>query len=86
MSKFDYDLFICDEIYLAVNKERYTEQQAVEIAKRELHVENVKMLDGYVYYGFGIIDDEEKYNGWWLTFEKPKRGCSVWAFFAVEEV
>lgn len=93
MSKFDYELFVdtySDERCLAVSKQRYTEQQAVEIAKRALDVENVTLSNDfsdfcYVYRGFGTNYDGENYNGWWLVDYKPKRGCPVWVFSAVEE-
>mgnify|MGYP000944480084 CR=1 FL=1 len=44
MSKFDFDRFTGD-FPVAVSKERYTEQEAVEIAKRELGEEKVTVFD-----------------------------------------
>lgn len=85
MSKFDYDAFTGDYYHVAVSKERYTEQQAFEIARRELGVDDIKKYDGYVRYGYGIDDDdisEGVRNTWWLTLSHkcPKRCCPVWAF------
>lgn len=84
MSKFDYDIFT-GNYPIAVSKECYTEQQAVEVARRELGVDSVEKFDGYVRYGYGIDDDDISAgvrNGWWLTLGNkcPKRCCSVWAF------
>jgi hypothetical protein len=82
MSKFDYDAFTGD-YPVAVSKERYTEQEATEIAKRELGVEEVEKTNAYVRYGYGIDDDDPgagPRNTWWLEMSKPKKGCPVWAF------
>lgn len=89
MSKFDYDAFTGD-YPVAVSKERYTEQQAVEIARNELGVDEVEKCDGYVRYGYGIDDDDINdgpRNTWWLTLSNkcPKRCCPVWAFRVKEE-
>ena len=56
MSKFDFDAFTGD-YPVAVSKERYTEQEAIEIAKRELGVDKVTMFDGYVRWCFGTDPD-----------------------------
>lgn len=87
MSSFDFDAFTGD-YPVAVSKERYTEQEAVEIAKRELDVDDVNIFDGYVRYGYGVDPDDpcaKPRNSWWLTIPGkcgyvPKRGCPVWAF------
>lgn len=91
MSKFDYDAFTGD-YPIAVSKERYTEQEAIEIAKRELGVDEVSIFNGYVRYGYGIDDNDPcaaARNTWWLTIPGkcgniPKRCCPVWAFCAKE--
>lgn len=84
MSKFDYEAFTGD-YPVAVSKERYTEQQAIEIARKELGVDDVEKHDGYVRYGYGIDDDDIDAgvrNTWWLHLNNqcPKRCCPVWAF------
>lgn len=84
MSKFDYNAFTGD-YPVAVSKERYTEQEAIEIARNELGVDEVEMCDAFVRYGYGVDDDDisaEVRNGWWLTLSSkcPKRCCPVWAF------
>ena len=87
MSKFDFDGFTGD-YPVVVSKERYTEQEAIEIAKRELGVDKVTMFDGYVRWCFGTDSDDpcaKPRNTWWLTISKgcPKRCCPVWAFCKV---
>lgn len=82
MSKFDFDAFNGD-YPIAVSKERYTEQEAIEIAKRELGAEEIEIFSGYVRFCFGTDEPGEKHrNTWWLTISKgcPKRCCPVWAF------
>ena len=84
MSKFDYEAFTGD-YPVAVSKERYTEQQAVEIARKSLGADDIEKFDGYVRYGYGIDDDDIHAgvrNTWWLTLSSicPKRCCPVWAF------
>ena len=87
MSKFDFDGFTGD-YPVAVSKERYTEQEAIEIAKRELGEEKVTVFDGYVRFGFGTDPDDpcaKPRNAWWLDIGKnyPKGCCPVWAFCKV---
>lgn len=84
MSKFDFDAFTGD-YPLAVSKERYTEHEAIEIAKRELGTGKIEMLSGYVRFCFGTDPDDPcagSYNNWWLTISKgcPKRCCPVYVF------
>lgn len=84
MSSFDFDAFTGD-YPVAVSKERYTEQEAIEIAKRELGVDDVSVFSGYVRYGFGVDPDDpcaNPRNSWWLTISNgcPKRCYPVWAF------
>ena len=91
MSKFDYGAFTGD-YPVVVSKERYTEQEAIEIAKSELDADEVSIFDGYVRYGYGIDDNDPcaaARNTWWLTIPGkcgniPKRCCPVWAFCAKE--
>lgn len=81
-SKFNYDAFIGDYYSVAVSKERYTEQEAIQIAKSELGVNEVEKRDAFVRFGYGVDDDGELRNTWWLERYKSKRCCPVWAFRA----
>lgn len=82
MSKFDFEAFTGD-YPLAVSKERYTEQEAIEIARNGLGVDEVEKCDAFVRFGYGVDDDDisaEVRNTWWLEWHKTKRCCPVWAF------
>lgn len=57
MSSFNLDAFT-EDYPVAVSKERYTEQQAIEIARREIGVDDVSIFNGYVRYGFGVDPDD----------------------------
>lgn len=89
-SKFDYDCFRGDGIdNFAVSKQRYTKEEAIEIAKREITWWDPKFLaigDGYVIHRAGITDDGECCVGWWLEYEPRKRSCPAWVFHAVESM
>ena len=83
MSKFDYDFFIgddCDDYSVVVSKERYTEQEAVEIAKSELDVNEVEKRDGFVSYGYGFDEYGEVRYMWGLGWSEGKGCCPVWVF------
>lgn len=85
MSKFDFDLFTGD-YPIVVSKERYTEQQAEEIAKNELGVSAVEKREGFVHYGYGCDDgDGIVRNTWWLDWYPRNRSCPVWAFKSKKE-
>ena len=88
MSKFSYDVFKVygDNYYsVAVSKERYSEQEAIQIAKSELGVKEVEKRDGFVRFGYGLDDDNELRNTWWLEWSESKRCCPVWAFRRKED-
>ena len=85
MSKFDYNSFYGDFNYLAVSKERYTEEEAVEIAKRELletcnNIQTIVLENGFVRHRAGRDDEGEPRVCWWLEWEEHKRSCPVFAF------
>lgn len=83
MSKFDYNVFFGDKTYLCISKERYTKEQAIEVAIEEefINEENSTYLStGYVRFGYGTDDEGEHRATWWLQFNKPKKGCEVWCF------
>ena len=85
MSKFDYDSFYGDFSYLAVSKERYTKEEAVEIAKRELaevsgNVQTLVLEHGFVRHRAGRDDEGERRVCWWLEWKEHKRSCPVFVF------
>lgn len=84
MSKFDYATFYGGYDELAVSKERYTREQAIEIAKAELERNKrpyyIAVGDGYVRHRAGVNEDHEPCVGWWLEDSEYKRSCPCWVF------
>lgn len=87
MSKFEYMCFMdADGIdLLAVNKEKYTKEEAIKIAKRELDYNSSFKLavaedKYYVRHRAGRNIYGELYVGWYLEEEQYKRSCPVYVF------
>lgn len=84
MSKFDYLPFVGGYDELAVSKEKYTKEQAIEIAKFELERNKkpyyIAVGDGYVRHRAGVDEDGEPRVCWWLEYTKHKRSCPCWVF------
>ncbi|MCI8999658.1 MAG: hypothetical protein HFJ26_01675 [Clostridia bacterium] len=83
VSKFNYDVFYDEEgqCIIAVSKQKYSKEQAVELAKRELNTEKIipSEEEMYVRYGLGTMDEEKK-QGYWLECRKTKISIPVWSF------
>jgi hypothetical protein len=86
MSKFDYCSFSGGYDDIAVSKEKYTKEQAIEIANKEDYTEeNGYKLDlgNYVRHRAGIDFDGERCVGWWMEDygSRDRRGfVPVYAF------
>jgi hypothetical protein len=82
MSKFDYEMFYGGFDDFAVNKEKHTKEQAIELYKKEMVLPKKYIAIGsaFIRHRAGINDDGEPCVGWWLEYEKHKRSCPVWAF------
>ena len=83
MSKFEYDVFYGGYDNFAVSKERYTKEQAIEIAKKELYLGNPCFLaigNGFVRHRAGRNEDGEPCVGWWLEYTEHKKSCPCWVF------
>ncbi len=84
MSKFDYCGFCGGYDQLAVSKEKYTKEQAINIAKVELESVNkpyfLAVGSGYVRHRAGMNEDNEPCVGWWLEYKEHKRSCPCWVF------
>lgn len=83
ISKFEHDIFInyySYNTYCAVNKQKYSLEEAEGIAKKEFWNNFVRIDDGYVRYRVYYDDDNYKNIGWvyeesqHLT-KKRKRSC-----------
>lgn len=86
MSKFDVEIFRGDDYtYVAVSKERYSKEEAIEIAKGELKDVGTDKLslvlqNGFARHRAGINEDGDPCVGWWLEWEDYGRNCPVYAF------
>lgn len=85
MSKFDYAPFYGDFEYVAISQQKYSKEEAIEIAKRELEEVGKKPLilvleQGYVRHRVGRNEDGERCVGWWLEWEEHERSCPCWTF------
>ena len=84
MSKFDFSIFYGGYDTLAVSKEKYTREQAIEIAKVELETQKrpfyICIGDGFVRHRAGVNEDHEPCVGWWLEYKEYKRSCPCWVF------
>jgi len=84
MSKFDYMSFVDGYDTFAVSKEKFTKEEAIEIAKVEMESIHkpyfIAIGSGYVRHRAGINEDYEPCVGWWLEYEEHKRSCPCWVF------
>ena len=85
MSKFDYASFSGGYDIFAVSKEKYTKEEAIEIAKSVICYGNPKypylaVGNGYVRHRAGINEDNKPCVGWWLEYHEHKRSCPAWVF------
>ncbi len=87
-SKFEHGVFYGDDyMFFAVNKQKYTREQALELFAREIDsdiAEAARCLTGVaaVTWRAGIVDNEP-HVCWWIDFEHDgtePRYCPVWAF------
>ncbi len=83
MSKFDCGVFVGGYDDFAVSKQRYTKEEAIEMAQREYEWRKegyVAIGNGYVRHRAGMNEDNEPQVGWWLEYEEHKRSCPCWIF------
>ena len=84
MSKFDYCTFHGGYDDLAISKEKYTREQAIDMAKLELEQYKkpyyLAVGEGFVRHRAGIDEDHKPCVGWWLEYSEYKRSCPVYAF------
>lgn len=81
-SKFEYDIIkYNDKTYMAFNKVKYTQEEALEIAKKEFGTDKLTELhDMYVRYGFGRGYENYYTNKYYLETEKTLKSTPVWVF------
>lgn len=86
-SKFDYADFCGDGVWFAVNKDKYTKEEAIELFKYEIEgtIGDKKgeymLINGFAKWRAGITEDNEPIVGWWLEWKERNRGsCPVYCF------
>lgn len=83
ISKFDFTSFVGGYDSFAVSKQKYTKEEAIEIAKAEYFYQDdgyIGIGDGFVRHRAGVNEDGEKVVGWWGEYEEYERSCPVWMF------
>lgn len=87
LSKFKYGIFPNDgQTYVAVSKQKYTFDEAVAIASRELGIDysdsySFAYNEAWVMHRAGVNKDGEKVVGWWIENKpRPNRCCPCWIF------
>lgn len=87
-SKFDYCSFYGGYDDFAVNKAKYSLEEALDLYKQENYLETgmkVSVSTAYVRHRAGINEDGEPCVGWWLEYEEHPRSCPVWAMHCTFE-
>ena len=74
-SMYDFDKMIA---YYLCNKAKFTKEQAIEKAIKELNFKNVEVKTAYVKYGYHSNTDDERVLGYYFTLEKTKNSCECW--------
>lgn len=81
VAKFDYEFFYGDYMAIGFNAKKYTEEQALKIAAKELDadIEQLTIEPAFIYYGYGTDEAGEKRQGYWLTMEPRGNTIDAWA-------
>ena len=86
MSKFDYSCFYGGYISFAVNAQKYTKEQAIEIFERETCEKvgsgrrDYTVGEAWTRHRAGRNEDNEPTVGWWVEYAEYQRSCPVWEF------
>jgi len=86
ISKFDFMEFNGGYDQFAVSMQRYTKEEAIAIAEREMLPHDwwqdgpLMVGEAWVTHRAGLNDDNEPCVGWWLDYQPYKRSCPAWVF------
>ena len=92
MSKFDYGIFHGGFDELAVSKEKYSKEEAIEIAVKELldgcliNLSYLAIGEAFVRHRAGTNEEHEPCVCWWLEYEEHKRSCPCWVFHTTSDI
>ena len=82
-SKFVADSFYGDTHYFAVNRDKFSAEEAIQMCRDQTGYNPDKPFKAQVWFGCGVDDEGETHNGcWWLDVSgkgKLPRKCPVWA-------
>ncbi len=82
-SKFTSGSFYGDTQYFAVNRDKFTKEEAIQMCRNETGYDPYEPFKAEVWFGCGVDEDGQARAGcWWLdvsgTGKRPRR-CPVWA-------
>lgn len=79
MSKFDFGTFTGEQDALFAVSRKYSLEDADRIFTHETGdlLKDFRVVNGYVYYGFGVDDFGEKQHGWFLSYGEPHKRTHV---------
>lgn len=83
MSKFEHASFYGGYDTVAINKQKYTKEEAIEIAKKDYFWQEkgyIAVGSAYVRHRAGVNEDSEPCVGWWLEYSCYPRSCPCWVF------
>lgn len=84
-SKFDFEVFNDEEFdhWMAFNQQNYTKEQAIKEWRSESMLDEgapYMVEEAFVRYRFGVDEDNELRNGWWLEErDYGQRSVPVWS-------
>ena len=79
MSKFDFGTFYGEQDQLFAISRKFSLEEADRIFSDETgdYLKDFRVVNGYVYFGFGVDDLGEKQHGWWLAYGEPHKRTHV---------
>lgn len=85
MNQFDYGMFYgCGSPMLAFNGRKYAPEEAYPIAAYEFGCENLNLEQMYCYYGFGVDEDGDRRQSYWLTKDRKKNSFPVLVYTVID--
>lgn len=85
MNNFDYATFFgCLGAMIAFNGRKYAPEEARPIAEHEFGCENLHLEHMWCYYGFGMDEDGDRRQSYWLTKERKKNSFPVLVYTVID--
>lgn len=84
VSKFDNEQFYGGYDEVAISKQKYTKEEAIDIAIKEYFdyrkTGYLAVGNGFVRHRYGVNEDGEPMSGWWLEYDEYKTSCPCYIF------